>query len=232
VVTGPTQSGKSTLVCKLINRRNELFYPPVERVIWCYGQQPPPAAAAASASSQDSIHGGPPRAAPAETLLELDGNNSNSDGLEYVQGLPDIDNYTDVVNDQSAPPHVLVVLDDLMNESSKSTDILDMFTRKNHHQNISCILILQNFFHKNLRSLTLNSKYIVVLKNPRESSIMSVLGRQMNSGKRNLCLEQAYSDCCKTPHGYVVLDLSQTCDDSLRIRSSLFPEDCVFYMKK
>jgi hypothetical protein len=52
---------------------------------------------------------------------------------EYVQGLPDIDNYT-AVDDQSPPPHVPVVLDDLINESSKLTGIPDMFTRKNHHK--------------------------------------------------------------------------------------------------
>lgn len=140
---------------------------------------------------------------------------------EYCQGIPDFNNY-------SGEP-VLIIIDDLMIESSKSNDMLDMFTRKSHHQNISCILILQNFFHKNIRELTLNCKYIVMIKNPRSTDAISILGRQMNHGKRDPCLEMALKDA--GPYGYVVIDLSQLCNDCMRVKSSLFPEECTVYLK-
>lgn len=181
------------MIKQLIQRRHDIIFPPITRVIWCFAEG-------------NSLNG-------LEGLVD-----------EFVQGLPDFENYSG--------DHVLIVLDDLMVESGKSQDVLNMFIRKNHHNNISCILSMQNLFHKNLRDLTLNCKYLVVLKNPRSTEGIACLGRQMNHGKRNHCLELAYEDACATPYSYVLLDLSQTCNDSMRIRSSLFPEQCIVYVKK
>ena len=36
-VTGPSQSGKTQFVLKLLEMRNEVFRKPVENVLWCYG---------------------------------------------------------------------------------------------------------------------------------------------------------------------------------------------------
>jgi len=41
----------------------------------------------------------------------------------------------------------LVIIDDLMRESS----IIDLFTKGNHHKNLSVILISQNLFHQGCR---------------------------------------------------------------------------------
>lgn len=37
MVAGPTQSGKTHFVLKLIEERNASIYPPPEKIIWCYG---------------------------------------------------------------------------------------------------------------------------------------------------------------------------------------------------
>lgn len=36
-VSGPSQSGKTEFVLKLLTQRNELFERPLEKVLWCYG---------------------------------------------------------------------------------------------------------------------------------------------------------------------------------------------------
>lgn len=36
-IAGPSQSGKTTFLKKLLSHRNELFIKPFQRVIWCYG---------------------------------------------------------------------------------------------------------------------------------------------------------------------------------------------------
>ena len=38
-VAGPSQSGKTQFVMKLLDMRNELFREPITKVIWCYGIQ-------------------------------------------------------------------------------------------------------------------------------------------------------------------------------------------------
>ena len=65
----------------------------------------------------------------------------------------------------------LNILDSLLN-SAYSKDVCDIFTKGSHHRNISAILISQNLFHQSkfCRDISLNTKYIVVLKNVRHGN--------------------------------------------------------------
>ena len=58
-----------------------------------------------------------------------------------------------------------IILDDLMDEASKSLKITHLFTR-GHYDNLSVIFLTKNLFHKNQRTLSLNSDYMVIFKNP------------------------------------------------------------------
>ena len=40
-VAGPSQSGKTTFLKKLLLYRNELFKQSIQRVLWCYGIEQP-----------------------------------------------------------------------------------------------------------------------------------------------------------------------------------------------
>ena len=40
-VVGPSQSGKTTFLKKLLVHRHELFFQPIQRVLWCYGIKQP-----------------------------------------------------------------------------------------------------------------------------------------------------------------------------------------------
>ena len=57
----------------------------------------------------------------------------------------------------------------------------ELFTKGSHHRNISLVLITQNLFHQgpSLRDISLNSKYIVVFKNPRDKTQIVHLARQV-----------------------------------------------------
>jgi hypothetical protein len=126
---------------------------------------------------------------------------------------------------------LLLVLDDLMCEVAKSEEMVKAFTIYSHHNNISIIFLTQNFFERGkTRSITLQCKYIVALKNPRDTTFVQTLGRQMAGGRSNPVLRYAYEDAINKPYGYLVIDLSQTQDDKYRFRSSLFPEDCIVYV--
>ena len=63
----------------------------------------------------------------------------------------------------------LIILDDLLNDAYSQV-VCELFTEGSHHRNISFILITQNLFHqgKYCRDISLNAKYIVVLKNVRD----------------------------------------------------------------
>jgi hypothetical protein len=119
--------------------------------------------------------------------------------VEFHKGLPD-----SYEIDTSNP--ILYIFDDFMSDVALNSK--QMFNLGNsHHQNISIIFLTQVFFYQNLNPLTRQLKYLVLMKNPRENSHITTIGRQMNGGKKNECLELAHADAMRKPFGYVFTDL-------------------------
>ena len=83
---------------------------------------------------------------------------------------------------------------------------------------------------KSSRTIALNTWYYVLMKNMRDASQISTLGKQVFPSKGNTLVE-AYQDCMKEHYGYLVLDLSPHVQDEYRMRSHIFPnEDPVVYV--
>ena len=79
----------------------------------------------------------------------------------------------------------LIVFDDQMIDVSKDKRIVNLFTRASHHRNLSVISIVQNLFHqrKGSRSVSLDSHYFVLFKNPRDKLQILTLAKQRIPGK-------------------------------------------------
>lgn len=193
IISGASQSGKSSLVVELIRRRKEIIDPPLDNVLYMY------------ACWQDKF-----------TQLQKD-----VPEVQFHQGL--------IENSDDIPSNSLVIIDDLLTDLAKSEDSVNLFVRGSHHNNISVIGIVQSFFYKGLRNLTLQCKYVCLMKNPREQNFIRVLGSQMSNGKRNEVLDYAWRHTMNQPYGYVVIDFSQTQNNKYRIRNSLFPENMIVY---
>ena len=84
--------------------------------------------------------------------------------IHYQEGLPE-----KFGNAQGAPS--LIIRDDLLNQVY-SKDVCDWFTKGSHHRNISVLLLTQNIFNQgpNCRDISLNAKYLVLLKNVRDKN--------------------------------------------------------------
>ena len=87
----------------------------------------------------------------------------------------------------------LIVIDDLMAETDER--VTTLFTKQSHHRNTSVLYLVQNLFPKNKesRTISLNSQYMVVFKNPRDASQMATLARQMYPG-RGKFVQEAFKD--------------------------------------
>ena len=119
-----------------------------------------------------------------------------------------------------------------MNEANDQ--VTKLFTRGSHHRNMSVMFIVQNLFGKNKehRTISLNSHYLVIFKNPRDASQIAHLARQMYPGKLKY-VQESYKDATSRPHGYLLLDLRQDTPDHLRLRTNIFPPDHqVVYVQK
>ena len=85
----------------------------------------------------------------------------------------------------------------------------ELFTKESHHRNISPVLITQNVFHQgpSSRDISLNSKYIVVFKKPRDKTHIVHMARQIYP-ENIASFHKTYLEVCKDPHTYLFLDLT------------------------
>ena len=130
--------------------------------------------------------------------------------------------------------HILIIFDDLMNESMSNTVILDLFTKGSHHNLISCILMSQNLFYqgKYFRTISLNAEYIIVWKNPRDMSQISNLSRQIFPDNGN-GIRDIYKYVTEdNPHSYIFIDLKQKSPDRMRVWSDILSDKPIVFQKK
>ena len=135
----------------------------------------------------------------------------------YHKGIP---NETDIENIR---PN-LIVLDDLMENIKPNDTITNLFTKKSHHMNISVIFIVQNLFNKEMRTISLNSHYIIVMKGVRITQQVGILGRQLFPNKSNEIMK-IFKDATSKPFGYLVFDLHPQSNEEFRLRTRIFKEE-------
>lgn len=106
-----------------------------------------------------------------------------------------------------------------MSEISNDKNLTATFTKKSHHNNISVFLITQNIFHqsKEMRNVSLNSHYIVLMKAPRDKMQIYALGRQAFPNKQKF-FAHAYEFATSLPYGHLIIDMTSTSPDYLRLR--------------
>ena len=104
--------------------------------------------------------------------------------------------------------------------------ILELFTVLSHHGNIFTIYQTQFLFGKHPihRSISIQSTYIILFKNPRDSQQIEILARQMKARNYKYIID-SYLEATKKPYSYILIDNHQRTDDRLRIRSRILPHE-------
>ena len=121
----------------------------------------------------------------------------------------------------------LIIFDDFLANRSKLKDICEYFIGAAHHYNASVIFITQNMFIQDsyFRTISLNSSALLIFRSVRIADQLQVLSRQLFGGKRGHVLPSIYSDACRTPFSYILIDLAQTCPDNFRVRTKILPDE-------
>lgn len=197
-ISGQTGAGKTQWVYRLLKHVNQMYTEPPVHILYCYG-----------------IH---------QPLFE----DMQRTLPHFVarQGLPTMTEIEEYTKDRQ---HKLIVIDDLIHEVVQNKDMELLFTRGTHHRCVSVIILTQNLFPqgKHARTIALNTWYLVLMKNLRDTSQVSVLGRQSYMGKTKGFME-AYRDALT--YGYMVMDMSPHANDDYRLRTRVFPkEDTIVY---
>ena len=134
-------------------------------------------------------------------------------GVEYKRGLP-------TEKEVERFHHCIVVLDDLMWQSSSSQLVGNLFTRVAHHRECFIIHITQNLFQggKVTRTQSLNAHYLVLFKNPRDRQQILYLARQIYPRKETFVLD-SFEDATRRNYGYLLVDLNPITPEELRLRT-------------
>lgn len=144
--------------------------------------------------------------------------------MELYEGIPTMEEITRTKN-------TALILDDLLAEFADHKIALPLGTRF-RHLGISLFFITQNFYYRSkfIRTLNLNSTYIIIFPNLMDASMITTLNRQMFPNKPRF-LQEAFEDTTRKAHGYLFIDLHPDTNPQLRVRNTLFPsESCVFYL--
>ena len=149
--------------------------------------------------------------------------------IEMIEGFPD-----DIGSLTRGHKNSLIVLDDLMSQCSSDQRAVDLFTRGSHHMGISVLYLTQNLFPtwKLSRTISLNSHYMLIFRNPRDSLGVTTLARQMFPRCTDYLLE-AFGEATSRPYGYLLIDCHQLTPESMRLRTNILPgERQVAYVKR
>lgn len=200
VVAGPSSSGKTVFVRRLIKHTEQLFRKPVHKVRWFYGT---PGDGDGDSGDEDADQ------------LSIAANK-----VTMHKGLPS--GWTKLVE-----PYDLVVLDDLLTESAGSKELTTGFTRLAHHRPCTLIYVTQNLYHRSAdaRTRNLNTHYLVLMNNPRDATQIVYIARQMFPKQSNALVDIYQEVTRNQPYSYLLLDFHQDTPAVLRIRTNIFPDD-------
>jgi hypothetical protein len=202
LIAGPTGSGKTEFLVKLLTK-NGGIRPFPRRIIWIYSEWQ---------DAYDRIRKQLPRK------------------IEFVKEFN-----ADLYESLNRNVRNLVVLDDQMENRdihrNGGSGIAKFFTQGSHHRNLTVVYIVQNLFHQSraMRTISLNSHYLVLFKNPRDKLQIRSLATQMYPSNIEYLL-RAYEDATSVPYGFLVVDLRPETPEHLRLRANIFDVEtqCVY----
>jgi hypothetical protein len=150
-----------------------------------------------------------------EEFDELDRRQRNGElpvPVRMIRGLPDIKGE---FGDDASVNRWLIV-DDLMKEVTEDKNSDKLFTKYSHHLNVTVFLVVQNLFLKSLRTISINTHYFFLGKNPRDGLSAGNLAKQMFPGDSAYFME-TYKDATAEPHSFLFVSARQETDDAARL---------------
>lgn len=178
LIAGSSGSGKTYLTKQILENADGMFEVPPSKIFFCYTAWQPMYDEMKQSIKVITFHHTLPSGDTLEEWCSLEG-------------------------------HKIIVIDDLLIDGCDSTDILKMFCIGSHHNNVSIIFLVQNIFHKGkvMRSLSLQSHYIILFRNRRDESQVETLGRQIFPRQMSYYRQSYALATEKTRYSYILIDL-------------------------
>lgn len=198
MISGPTQSGKTTFACNLLKSAEDLFLKKPDYVLLYYMEEQ---------SKYDHMM--------EKGLIHEMVNLSTIDDLSYQETQEKVLPFK---NGNGS----MVIFDDTISEINK--DCERMFTTLGHHTNTSLVLMTQNLFysHPSFRIISLNSQYITVMKNARDLRQLTHLASQLCPRDPQFVTSAYEAATINNPYSYLFIDASPQARSELQLRTNIF----------
>lgn len=132
--------------------------------------------------------------------------NATIPSMSEVQTIAE-ENDLNLTNNKSTQDNMLIVFDDLINDTKIQPKIADFFIRSRKF-NISCVYISQSYF-KTPKMIRLNCNYIMLKKLPNKNDLKMIL-REYDLGIDIDQLIKYYNDATKDRLSFLLIDLEET----------------------
>ena len=151
-------------------------------------------------------------------------NSFSRDDVTFIEGM--IDPEMDIPNDGL---HRWLVVDDLMEEVMAKGLMNSLYTKYSHHKNVTVFFIVQNLFAKNMRTVSLNTQYFFLFKNPRDKQTIDNLAKQAFPGRVD-AVREAYAMATSAPYSCLLWNMRQETDDRYRLVGNYAETDIPMYV--
>ncbi|MEL6277160.1 MAG: hypothetical protein AAFU03_18820, partial [Bacteroidota bacterium] len=194
-ISGPSQSGKSTWVKKLLSQRRLKYDKAPNRVYWFYRVY------------QDMY----------DRMLDL--------GVvdEFHEGMPTMAWVQEHIGNLGLK-NCTIVIDDLAMEATEDTARLFTVGLHHYDVNIIFLCQNLFTRNRYFREISVNSTYHLVFKNPRDNSSIMHFARQFRPGQSRT-LAKIYFTATKKAHSYLFFDYHQRTEEENRIQSNILFEN-------
>lgn len=195
LLAGPSQSGKTSVVFNILRDRHTLLDVPTNNIFYFYQHWQ-----------------------PSFSIFEREGVVT-----EWLRELPSIDLLTEKTEPFKYAEGSIVVIDDFMGQLNEA--ISSLFTFLCHSNRVSVFLMTQNVFAKNpvFRTISLNSQYVFIFKNSRDSSQIMSYAKQFAPGNTEWVVD-AFRECTRAAFSYLLFDHHQTQEEEIRVRSHILQQ--------
>lgn len=142
----------------------------------------------------------------------------------WYEGLPSMNEIIDMTEQQKTSSGTMLIIDDFGQHLNQSYG--DLFTVKSHHRNCSVILLTQTLFDKNpvYRTISLNTIYLTVFKNPRDNNQITALAKQIGTTNAPAVVK-IYHEVTEEPYSYLFVDCHQTTKKNTKYRINILPQE-------
>lgn len=203
LLAGPSQCGKTSFLLNVLRSRHEMFDVAPDHVIYFYNRAQP-----IFKKFKDLV-------------------------AKWINALPTADVLNEMTLPQADGRGTIVVIDDFMQQIN--ADISTLFTVLCHANRATVFLLTQNIFASNpaFRTISLNTTYMAIFKNPRDSAQINHLAKQLSPGNPRWVVD-AFRACTQSAYSYMLVDNHQKTDESIRVRSNVLQSEwpMIAYMPK